>query len=101
MADEPIAQPQISPETTNRLRDIEEKQRLLKDRIILLGQTIVDDRDKTFSELQQMKKDNIKLKEDNKRMQEIIQRIAEQMSNIPKKEELMTLQRQFDLFREK
>ena len=37
-------------ESPTKLRDIEEKQRLLKDRLLLLGQTHIEEREKTFSE---------------------------------------------------
>ncbi|MBX4211931.1 hypothetical protein KW787_00545 [Candidatus Pacearchaeota archaeon] len=82
-----------------RLRDIEEKQRLLRDRILLLGQTLVEEREKSFKEVQEMKKITLKLKEENDRMKEFLQRVTEQLGSTARKEELMMLQRQFDLFR--
>lgn len=82
-----------------RLRDIEEKQRILKDRVLLVGQSLVDERNKSFSEIQQLKKEVIKLSEDNKRMKEILERLAEQAGEGARKSELAILQRQFDLFR--
>ncbi|MBX4196475.1 hypothetical protein KW805_02725 [Candidatus Pacearchaeota archaeon] len=82
-----------------RVRDVEEKQRLLRDRILLLGQTLVEEREKTFKEMQEMKKMTFMLKEENDRMKEFLQRITEQLTSTARKEELMILQRQFDLFR--
>ena len=90
---------QLIPEMNTRVRDIEEKQRILKDRVLLVSQSFVDDRDKTFNEIQQLKKQVIQLQEDNKRMKEILERMAEQASEAAKKSELAILQRQFDLFR--
>lgn len=87
-------------EVHTRLRDIEEKQRLIKDRVILLGKTLIDERDKTFKEIQDMKKIVIKIQEENKRMKEFLQRVSEQLETTARKEELMILQRQFDLFRQ-
>jgi len=89
----------IPAESGTRIRDIEEKQRLLKDRLLLLGESLVEERDKIFTDVQDMKKEFIKLKEENQRMQELLQRITEQLSNTSRKEELLILQRQFDLFR--
>ena len=83
-----------------RLRDIEEKQRLLKDRLLLVGQSLVDEREKNFSDIQGLKKEMIRVKEENKRIQELLKRVTEQLGNSARKEELMMLQRQFDLFRE-
>ena len=99
MAEEyPTAQ-QYSSEVNTRLRDLEEKQRLLKDRTLLIGQNLVEDREATFKDLQELKKVVMQLKEENLRMKEFIQRIAEQISELARKEELMILQRQFDMFK--
>ncbi|MEI6731167.1 MAG: hypothetical protein WCK90_00650 [archaeon] len=87
-------------ELNTRLRDIEEKERLIKDRVLLLGKTLIEERDKTFKELQELKKIVIKIQEENTRMKEFIQRISEQLENTARKEELMILQRQFDLFKQ-
>lgn len=82
-----------------RLTDIEEKQRLLKDRVILIGKNLVEEKEKTFTEIQELKKSILKLEDDTKSMKELLQRIIEQLNNVPRKEELMILQRQFNLFR--
>jgi len=98
-ASEPAPQMTISPMVNTRLRDIEERQRLLRDRVLLVGQSLVETREKSFSELQEMKKSVGILKEESQRMRELLQRIAEQISGLARKEELMILQRQFELFR--
>lgn len=84
-----------------RLRDLEEKQRLLKDRMILVGQSFVMNRDKTFEDIQEIKKQVTIMQEEQKRIKEMLQRIIEQIEQLARREELMILQRQFDLFREK
>ncbi len=81
------------------LRDFEEKLRLLRDRVILIGQTSIEDREKTFKEVQEMKKIIIQLKDENLRIRELLERITEHLSSTARKEELAILQRQFDLFR--
>jgi len=92
---------QYFSDVNTRIRDIEEKQRLLKDRTLLIGQNLIEEKETTFTVLQEMKKEVFKLKEENLKMKEFLQRIAEQTSNLARKEELMILQRQFDMFREK
>ena len=102
MADEiPQAAPQDQyfSDLQTRLRDIEEKQSLVKDRTLLIGQTVVEQREKSFTEIQQMKKEIITLKEDNKRMKALLSRLSEQTSKTAKSSDLEILQRQFDLFR--
>ena len=103
MAEEPASPgaEQYFLDVNTRIRDIEERQRLLKDRTLLIGQNLVEEKETTFTKLQEMKKEVFKLKEENLKMKEFLQRISEQISNLARKEELMILQRQFDMFREK
>lgn len=82
-----------------RMRDSEEKQRLLRDRVMLLGQNLIEEREKNFKEIQMIKREVMVLKEDTRKMKETLQRIGEQVDGLAKKEDLMILQRQFDLFR--
>ena len=90
-----------SSDNSKRIRDIEEKQRLLKERMLLIGQSLIDERDKSFKEIQELKKTLEIIKEETLRMKDFIQRITEQLDNTARKEELMILQRQFDLFRQR
>ena len=50
--------------------------------------------------MQDMKKDLLLLKEDTDKIKEFVQKMSEQISGLARKEELMILQRQFDLFRQ-
>ncbi len=97
--DEAYSEQNFYTDISTRIRDIEEKQRLLKDRVLLVGKSFIEEREKNFSEIQEMKKTMMKIKEDNERIKEFLQRITEQMDSSARKEELMMLQRQFDLFR--
>ena len=91
---------QFFTDFNTRLRDLEEKQRLLRDRMLLISESFVKGREKNFGEVQEMKKELEMLKEENKRMKSILLRISEGIDNFARKEELMILQRQFELFRE-
>ena len=92
-------QQQAFSETSVRLRDLEERQRILKDRILLVGESLVKEREKTFLDLQDLKKTVVLLKEENTRLKEFVQRITESLTSVAKKSELEILQRQFNLFR--
>jgi len=94
-----VYQEQPSLDVNIRLRDLEEKNRLVRDRVLLLGQSVIDERDKSFREIQEMKSNLIILKEDVNRLKELLQRMAEQIIQMARKEELMILQRQLDLLR--
>jgi hypothetical protein len=87
-------------DVNTRIRDLEEKQRLLKDRMLLISESFVKEREKNFNEIQDMKKVVELLRAENKRLKEILLRISEGVDKSARKEELMILQRQFDLFRE-
>jgi predicted nuclease with TOPRIM domain len=91
---------QFFSDMNTRLRDIEEKQRILKDRILLIGESLIKEREKSFSEISEMKKSITILKAENTRMKQFLQRITELTSQSAKKTELDILQKQFDLFRE-
>jgi len=86
-------------DVNTRLRDLEEKQRLLKDRMLLISEGFVKERDKGFSEMQEIKKVVEKLKMDNERVKEILLRVGESINGAARKEDLMILERQFGLFR--
>lgn len=90
---------QFSSDSTGKIRDLEERLRLLKDRLILLGQTHIDERERTFSEIQELKKTAIVLKQENLRIQELLKRVTEQLNDVTRKEDLAILQRQFNIFR--
>lgn len=85
------------PDSSFHLQDLEEKQRLLKERIILIGTSLIDHRESILEEFRELKKETLKLKEENLRMRDFIQNILNQLSETARKEELMILQRQIDI----
>ena len=86
-------------DVNTRIRDLEERQRLMKDRVLLISDSFVKERDKNFNEIQEMKGIVEILREENIRLKELLMRMTELVNRAARKEELMILQRQFDLFR--
>jgi Rad3-related DNA helicase len=82
----------------SRLKDIEEKQRLLRDRILLVGKNMVEERESMLKEIQEIKKLLSKTVEENIKIQDFLKKVADQLSESARKEELMMLQRQIELF---
>ena len=82
-----------------KLRDMEEKQRLLKDRVLLIGQSLVEQREKSFAEIQEMKRTLMLIKDESDRIKELLERVTEQLNSVARKEELAAIQRQIDLMR--
>jgi|SRR3989344_8838130 len=95
------SQPQMfTSDLQLRIRDAEERQRLLNERVILLGKTFVEEREKSFKEIQTLKKDMAELKSHLKYSNEYISKISLILGNVARKEELQTLQKQLDILRE-
>ena len=99
MAEEVYQEQQPSMDVNLRLRDLEEKNTLLRDRVLLLSQSLIEEKDKNFKVMQETKSTLIKMREELNRLKELMQRMAEQITSMARKEELMILQRQFDLLR--
>ena len=91
----------FSADLGTRLRDMEEKHRLLRDRILLIGQTFMKEKDKTDNEMNEIKYSLAIIKEENIRIIELLERVTEQLQDVARKEELNIIQRQLDLFRKK
>jgi len=91
---------QFFTDFNTRLRDLEEKQRLSRDRTLLISESFVKERDKSFQEIQELKRKIVVLEEETKRLKEIILRISEGTDGFARKEHLAVLQKQFDLFRD-
>ena len=92
---------QSAQNSGSKIRDIEDKLNLLKNRIILIGQSYVEEREKSFNEIQEIKKTLIQIKEEHVRILELLQRITEQINNSARKEEFAMLQRQLDIIRKR
>lgn len=82
-----------------RLRDIEEKQNLIKDRVLLIGENLISEKEATAQEIQEMKTGVNKANEEIKRIRLAVERIMEDMNNFVRKNEFEILQRQFDMFK--
>ncbi len=92
------AQETISYELGLKLRDLEENQRLMKERILLVGQNLIDFEDKTSKEISEVKKSIYELKSDVERIKGIIQSLSEEIEKSARREELAILSRQFKMF---
>lgn len=90
---------QFFGDINTRLRDIEEKQRLLKERTVLIGKNLISEREQTFTEIQDMKKSTIHLQQEVSRLHAVLQKVLEQLSETARREELAIIQRQIDMLR--
>lgn len=81
-----------------RIRDLEEKQRILKDRIFLLGKNIIEIKEKNNSEILTLKKEFEIIKQDVVRIKDFLETLSKEFSNFARKEDLAILSRQAKMF---
>lgn len=82
-----------------RLREMEERQQLLKDRTLMIGRGVVDIKDKISTEVRDLRRIVSLLQQENAQMKETIQLMSEKLNGTSKKEELQMVRRQLDLLR--
>lgn len=99
MAQEYNPQDQISYDLALKLRDLEESQKLSKERLLLIGKNIIEFQEKNSSEMIYLKKTLQELKTEITRIKSIVQTLSEEISKSARKEELAILERQYKMFK--
>ena len=85
-------------EFSTRLNEVEEKQRLIKDRALLIGKNLIstkEDYEKEFSELRKKLTEN---QEEIRLIKQLNHRIVEEIGNLARKTEVESLQKQMKMF---
>jgi len=85
-------------EFNTKLRDLEEKQRLLKDRVLLIGTNLVEMREEVGKDLTDLKIQSEQSKQDILKIRETLQRLAEELENRARRSEIELIKRQFKIF---
>ncbi len=87
------------PEDANlKVRDLEEKQRILKDRVLLIGQNLIDTKEKTNETIIEIKKDLEKIKDGVEKMRLFIESISSEFPKFARKDDLNILIKQAKMF---
>jgi hypothetical protein len=81
-----------------KLRDLEEKQRILKDRLLLIGQNLIDSKEKSEQKMLDLKKDVEIIKQDIVRIKSFLETASGEFSKFAKKEDLEILAKQAKMF---
>jgi hypothetical protein len=81
-----------------RMISLEEKQRVLKDQIMLLGRNLVDSKEKTNQKIIEIKKDLESMKQSIERISSFIESISGEFAKFAKKEDLEILTKQAKMF---
>ena len=87
------------PEDANlKIRDLEEKQRILKDRVLLIGQNLIDTKEKTSETILEIKKDLEKIKDSMEKIRRFIENISTEFPKFARKDDLDILVKQAKMF---
>jgi len=89
---------QIFSDINTKIRDIEEKQRVLKDRILLIGQNLIDTKERNDEKILGMKKDIEIIKQKIERIASFMETISGEFSKFARKDDLEILAKQAKMF---
>ena len=81
-----------------RLNEIEEKQRLLKNRILLIGENLITTKEDLLKTEIELKKSFKQLHNEIQSIKRVIPKILNELSNFARKPELEILERQMKMF---
>lgn len=81
-----------------KLRDIEEKQNIIKDRVLLIGDNLISEKEETNQDIQELKTKIAGLNEDIRKIKLALERIIDDTNNFVRRNEFQVLQRQFEMF---
>ena len=81
-----------------RFRDLEEKSRMLRDRILLIGQNLIETKEKTSEDILEIKKELEILKKNMERLISFLETASAEFSKFARKEDLEILAKQAKMF---
>ena len=90
--------PQTNFSGNFRLKDIEEKQNILKDRLLLIGQNLVDFKEETSLGILEIRKDIEKMKNDVEKIKSFLDLVSSEMGKFARKDDLEILKKQARMF---
>lgn len=86
-------------EINTRIRDLEEKQRILKDRTLLIGENLVEIKDRLNHDLIEIKKEIENMKQQMERVKSFLETASDEFSKFARKEDLEILSKQAKMFK--
>ncbi|MDP3987370.1 MAG: hypothetical protein Q8P81_04055 [Nanoarchaeota archaeon] len=85
-------------DTNTKIRDLEERNRLLKDRMLLIGQNLIETKEKTNSDVLEIKKDLEIMKRNIEKLVSFLETASAEFSKFARKEDLEILSKQAKMF---
>lgn len=81
-----------------RIKDIDEKQKAMKERVLLIGENLVELKESTEAKILEIKKDLEILKQNTERTVAFLETASKEFSKYARKEDLEILSRQAKMF---
>jgi len=88
----------IMSEVNTKIRDLEERQRLLKERVILIGQNLIDSKEALEKQVTELKTNTEQMKKDMETIKSAIIRITEDLDKKARRSDVEILNRQMKMF---
>lgn len=85
-------------DTNVQLRDFEEKHRILKDRLLLIGKNLIEMKEQHTKEILEIKKDIEIIKQNMERLLSFLETASSEFSKFARKEDLEILKKQARMF---
>ena len=90
--------PQILGEANLRMSDLEEKQKILKNRLLLIGENLIEIKEDMNRQMSSMKKEIEMIKRDVGKLVSFLEMSSNELSRFAKKEDVEILARQAKMF---
>lgn len=76
-----------------RLGDLDERNRLIRERVLLLGKNLISSRQDTEDEIKEIKKDNQQIKKDLTEIKKVSNKLISEFNKFVKKEEILLIEK--------
>ncbi len=86
------------PDVNTKLHDLEEKQRIIKNQVLLIGKNLIDFREKLNIELIEIKKEMETMKENIERLTSFLGAASDEFQNFARKDDVEVLSKQMRMF---
>ena len=91
-------QPQGDFSANFRIKDIEEKQNILKDRLLLIGQNLIDSKEETSERIIHMNSEIEKIKSEIEKIKIFLEFASSEIGKLARKDDLEILKKQAKMF---
>lgn len=98
MAEEQINYPTQTFGANTKIRTIEEQQRILKERLLLIGQNLIETKETTNERILNIKKDIEIIKQNMEKLIAFLETASAEFSKFARKEDLEILSKQAKMF---